>query len=552
MGRQKLNNHAQIGQIRDNMVDLVGGKDPSGNALFLQRLGLAKKYKAETEGQRLENVLTGHKGSAIDQGLSNEELMKTPLMYSMLANTGDAKGLMEASEIMQLLPDKKNLQKNDVMASNMLLNIGGREVQPDAEQLLLNEVNNLFPGSTENPNSITPWTEDDRMRAFAHRSDKAPGADSVFSVLAQDKLRKTKPIYTAADVAKAEQYRALTPEMVLTEKAKKLPDIALANQRNSMTPHMVGKSLAEKTEILARVDETIHSMDLAEAESMQTQQKLISEGNLAEAKKQKTIVEMNSGKKLAAQELLELQAKTSLHWVGVEKVIDDIANNQFESALEGLRIIEETNTEKLAGQVESQEILRVKELVNNLKSTGIQQQAEHKLRVKKEQRLIDKTSAEITTEQTLLPRNVAKINQQTATSAAGEQSKIAETMLFDSKDQGQRIENYNLLKFGEDGSPSKTSSSKSSENSYTKELGKSSGKLEEPLKIVDPDSGEESTFQPLHRQRLAKAKSKGGEKGAFDYLYSLGKTPKEQFLIMAKQFNWSEDKLEGMLGSLSK
>ena len=152
-----------------------------------------------------------------------------------------------------------------------------------------------------------------------------------------------------------------------------------------MTP-LQAALLRGKTSVqLANVEKIIQGIAFDEAESMQTQQKLINEGNLAEARKNKVNVEMNSNKKIAAQKLLELKASTALGWAGVEKVISDIGNNDMISAMKSLLILEQTNTEKLQGDVEKQQIERIKEVINNLKAHGKQQQNESDTRVEKGQ-----------------------------------------------------------------------------------------------------------------------------------------------------------------------
>ena len=94
---------SSFGDTLGQLVAPGGGQDYAKMALIGQRGALANKYLSETEGQALKNKLTGHRVSAIDQGLLNEEMKSNPLWYSMLANTKDAKGLMEAHKINELL-----------------------------------------------------------------------------------------------------------------------------------------------------------------------------------------------------------------------------------------------------------------------------------------------------------------------------------------------------------------------------------------------------------------------------------------------------------------
>ena len=83
-------------------------------------------------------------------------------------------------------------------------------------------------------------------------------------------------------------------------------------------------------------------------------------------------------------------------------------------------------------------------------------------------------------------------------------------------------------------------------------MGVSSGKYAQPLTVTDPDKSDmKYTLQPTMRIRLAEAVNNKGEIGGFQYLKSIGKTPKEQVLFMASQFGWSEDKIEDFLDSLN-
>jgi len=553
--------HDYVASFGDSLSRLVapgGGQDYAKMALIGQRGALANKYLSETEGQALKNKLTGHQVSAIDQGLLNEEMKSNPFWYSMLANTKDAKGLMEAHKINELLAGDKDLQaelikqaRTKTHAGDVLT--GGRP--PTELELAMNVADEMEGDIIDLPDEV-PYSDKEREGAMLYLHGK-PGT-------------------TLTDIARAMQIDKTTPGKVnLLEKQAGVQEAEIGvkgaeqKQIETMTP-LQAALLRGKTSVqLANVEKIIQGMALDEAESMQTQQKLINEGNLAEARKNKVNVEMNSNKKIAAQKLLELKASTALEWAGVEKVISDIGNNDMISAMKSLLILEQTNTEKLQGDVEKQQIKRIKELINNLKAHGKQQQNESDTRV-------DKTKAQTTQVRVETASDAEESDAKVDLLRQKGETELQKTKLEESKDQGQRIENYNLLKSGAK-EPAKIKTSTTSKKTgsgtgdiYADELAKNSAKYAKPIVVTvnpgDPDPwgwgdaipAEEYTLQPTDARRLVDAAKTGfegnppGEVSAFSYLSKIAKTPKAAVHLMHHMFNWTDDKRDKYLESLEE
>ena len=534
-----------VNSIGRNIADLMlPNRNYADSALIGQRGALANKYLSETEGQALENELTGHKLSAIEQALLDPEFKNLGIFgYSSLANPANAETLMKAGTEAALRGDEVEQAGLKTLAQKMLLGIGGRP--PGPSEIELNVADEMEADERQLPEEV-PWSMTDKLGAFAFLSNKAPGAGATFTEEDQLNLRASTPQYTLADIALGKQRDALTPHLIKEVQAKSQPHLALAEQRRALTPHLVGKTVAEASEINAKVDRILHGMELAEAESMQTQQKLINEGKLAEAKIAKVNADIAIDRRVATETILKLQAAKALNWAGVDKLISDIANNDMISAVKTLKIVEETNTEKLKGQHEQAEINRIGHLINNIKAHGKQQQNESDTRV-------DKTKAQITDILVKTTDDSRKTQSEIDLLGQQEQTQIQKTKLEESKDQGQRIENYNLLKSGaSEPAKIKTGASSKSGDKLADSMGVSSGKYAQPLTVTDPDNSDmKYTLQPTMRIRLAEAVNNKGEIGGFQYLKSIGKTPKEQVLFMASQFGWSEDKIEDFLDSLN-
>ena len=549
---------SSFGDTLGQLVAPGGGQDYAKMALIGQRGALANKYLSETEGQALKNKLTGHRVSAIDQGLLNEEMKSNPLWYSMLANTKDAKGLMEAHKINELLRGDKDLQaelikqaRTKTHAGDVLT--GGRP--PTELELAMNVADEMEGDIIDLPDEV-PYSDKEREGAMLYLHGK-PGT-------------------TLTDTARAMQIDKTTPGKVsLLEREGGVHDAktskieAEQKQIETMTP-LQAALLRGKTSVqLANVEKIIQGIAFDEAESMQTQQKLINEGNLAEARKNKVNVEMNSNKKIAAQKLLELKASTALEWAGVEKVISDIGNNDMISAMKSLLILEQTNTEKLQGDVEKQQIERIKEVINNLKAHGKQQQNESDTRVEKGQ-------AQITDIQVKTADDSRKTQSEIDLLGQKQETEIQKTLLGERKDQEQGIKNYNLLKSGAS-EPAKIKTSTTSKKTgsgtgdiYADELAKNSAKYAKPIVVTvnpgDPDPwgwgdaipAEEYTLQPTDARRLVDAVKAGfggnppGEVSAFSYLSSIAKTPKAAVHLMHHMFNWTDDKRDKYLESLEE
>ena len=567
-----------VSSYGDTLGQLVAPEttDYGKRALMAQRIGAAKHNYAQAAHEDLKSKLTGYKIDAVDLGRNDPKFKDSPFMQSIFANVKNSHDMAQAMEIYELLKGKKEQQAQTTLAGNMMLDIGGRP--PGPSEIALNVADEMEAGEIPLPEEV-PWSMNDKLGAFAFLSGKAPGAGSTFTEEDQLNLRASQPQHTATDLARALMIEKTTPGKVnLLEKQGGVQDATTSKigaeqkQIETMTP-LQAALLRGKTSVqLANVEKIIQGMALDEAESMQTQQKLINEGNLAEARKNKVNVEMNSNRKIAAQKLLELKASTALEWAGVEKVISDIGNNDMISAMKSLLILEQTNTEKLQGDVEKQQIERIKVLINNLKAHGKQQQNESDTRV-------DKTKAQTTQVQVETASDAEESDAKVNLLAQQEQTQIQKTKLEESKDQGQRIENYNLLQSGakepgkiKPGTTSKTTStSKTTDTTdkpdhYDKELAKASAKYVEPLVITlnpgDPDPPgleifgnmpipkEEITLQPTDVRRTVAAHQNGGQSGAEKYLASIGTSPKDAIHFMHRLFNWTDEKRDQYLESL--
>ena len=382
------NKNQHIDSIGNNIMNLIapgGGQDYSDWALIGQRGALANKYLSETEGQALKNKLTGHKLSAIEKAMLDPKFKDLGIFgYSSLANPANAETLMKAGTVADLRPELVNQAELETLAHKMALHLPINESQDPGLELMHRDAvkQASLTGDTDHSELLK------EVGAEIEQGD--PGA--VFATPEQSKmaLALLGGRQHLTDRARAESITKQIPGKVnLLEKQSGVQEAEIGvkgaekTQIETLTP-LQAALLRGKTSVhLANVEKIIHGMALDEAESMQTQQKLIEEGKLAEARKNKVNVEMNSNKKMAAQKLLELKASTALEWAGVEKVISDIANNDMISALKSLKIVEETNTEKLKGDVEKQQIKRIKELINNLKAHGKQSEEESNARVDK-------------------------------------------------------------------------------------------------------------------------------------------------------------------------
>ena len=546
---------SSFGDTLGQLVAPGGGQDYAKMALIGQRGALANKYLSETEGQALKNKLTGYKIDAVDLGRNDPKFKDSPFMQSIFANVKNSHDMAQAMEIYELLKGKKEQQAQTTLAGNMMLDIGGRP--PGPSEIALNVADEMEADEIPLPEEV-PWSTDDKLGAFAFLSGKAPEAGSTFTEEDQLNLRASQPTHTATDLARALMIEKTTPGKVnllekqanvQTEKAGAIKDESSLNQ-----------------ELLKRKITSEESRNwLLTSQAMLENEKRLGVEN-------KTLQE----KVLGAERLNLLKSKTSLNWAEVDKVTSQIANGEYESALKGLETLAKIATEEGELSKVKQEVELVKQNILNLKATAEQQKNESAIRVKKDQAKVDLTRTEETQVQVEIASDAEESDAKVDLLRQQGETELQKTLLGESKDQGQRIKNYNLLKSGAS-EPGKiktsTTSKKTSSGTgdiYADELAKNSAKYAKPIVVTvnpgDPDPwgwgdaipAEEYTLQPTDARRLVDAVKAGfggnppGEVSAFSYLSSIAKTPKAAVHLMHHMFNWTDDKRDKYLESLEE
>ena len=276
-----------VNSIGSNIADLMlPNRNYADSALIAQRGTAARHNAAQAAIQELKKQEMDYAlGNAGDLGILERLGITNP--SDMLTAAKAQTELASRPDILEQLGQK-------TLAGNMMLNVGGRP--PGPREIALNVADEMEADERQLPEEV-PWSMNDKLGAFAFLSNKAPGAGATFTEEDQLNLRASQPTHTATDLARALMIEKTTPGKVnLLEKQAGVQEAEIGvkapeqKQIETMTP-LQAALLRGKTSVqLANVEKIIQGMALDEAESMQTQQKLINEGNLAEARKNKVNV----------------------------------------------------------------------------------------------------------------------------------------------------------------------------------------------------------------------------------------------------------------------
>lgn len=452
-----------LGRSYDNLQDLLLGKglgtgSGSGGltdlALMYQR-GTAGRHNLaqeanvleQTKGVGLENAMLQMRNDAtMEAGAGGYDPMQA-------VNPQWSKVLAEGLTENELREGKVNQQGMRSQAMQMLL--------PETPEARSARELQMFESGRGQEIGNLPHTEGELMRAFSLLSNKTSGAGDSFTMADKLGVRESDAykVGQLSDTARAMKIESTTdPAVALIES-----QIAGQEGKTSLTG-------AEKTRVealspleaaLLKVKEqqvigatsTAKELGQAKITTEGSRNWLVTAQSMKEVALRTAVEQKQVNDQVAAGKMaLQIQAKTALHWAGVDKFIADMANAEYESALNGLLTHEKTLAVKAESDAKvgltnqqteevKQDIERIKELINNLKSTGKHIEAK-----------IDQTNAGTTAIHVKTPREAALIEQKTDTSAAEEQSKIATTMLTDTKTRGEEWKLFEDMKDGISGS----------------------------------------------------------------------------------------------------
>ena len=159
---------AAIRGISSLLGSMALGRDPGDDALFRQRLELAKKYQAETEGVGLENaILLMRTDAAMQAGHEGYDNMKA---------TNPAQSLNLALAL------SENQKRPGYLEKQSMLNQARKMFLPEsAEDASVRELAMLESGAGDRIGEPR-YSEDDLMRAFNLFSGKTTGAGDSFTM----------------------------------------------------------------------------------------------------------------------------------------------------------------------------------------------------------------------------------------------------------------------------------------------------------------------------------------------------------------------------------
>jgi hypothetical protein len=426
----------------------TGSGNLSDLALMYQR-GTAGRHNLaqeanvleQTKGVGLENIMLEKRNQAAKD--AGNEGYNTMQAYNPQWSKVLAQGLTEN----ELREGKVNQQGMRSQAMQMLL--------PETSEARSLREEEMFESGRGQEIGELPHTEGELMRAFSLLSNKTSGAGDSFTMADKLGVRESDAykVGQLSDIARAMKIESTTDPAVALLEAKisgEEEEISLTGAKkkrlDTLSPLEAAILQVEKAQV---VGATLTAKELGQAKiTTEGSRNWLVTAQSMEAAARRTAVEQKqvNDQVAAGKMALQIQAKTTLHWAGVDKFIADMANAEYESALKGLLTHEQTLAVKaesdakvgLTNQREEevkQDIERIKELINNLKSTGKHIDAK-----------IDQTNAGTTAIHVKTPREAALIEQQTATSVAEEQSKIATTLLTDTKARGEEWSLYEAMK----------------------------------------------------------------------------------------------------------
>ena len=369
-------NNSQSSRAINEMGSLLGnmalGSDPSDDALFRQRLELAKKYKAETEGVGLKNTMLGMQNDATLQagheGYDNLQATN-PRFSQALA--------------LALTENKKRpgiLEKQGMMNQAMGMFLPRNPEEQDAAQWAALERGDMGPGGA----GVGPkHTEGDLMRAFNLFSGKTTGAGDSFTMADKQGLRDATPKYTLTDTEKANQVKSVT-DMLLGKNTAEI--MAIQDESTEKQKLLQAQALGVASTTSATASKTGAQEGAITAESAETvnllKQKVVKEQAATWVQRAtERAIRTNTRNKEAesGQKILQLQAQTGVFGAQTNAIVASIANKDYESALKGMKIATEAmvtsqlgaaNVEKITKQMEvlSQEVLNLQAEKSNKNS----------------------------------------------------------------------------------------------------------------------------------------------------------------------------------------
>jgi hypothetical protein len=437
-GKNPFHKSKYIDRISKNLQSLMlgeglgtgrGGSKLSDLALMQQRLS-AGRYneaqtaftEAETTGQLSENEKLAAQALAIKNATDNSTFSKMFGSNASLANIAAAH-----PQWFKVLAE--GLTENELRGGK----VNQQDMMSQAMQMFLPETPEARSARELQGNS--PHTEGELMRAFSLLSKNPSGAGDSFTMADKQGVRdsdayKVGQLSDKAKATKIEKETAPAVDLIKSkiagEKGKTSLTSAEKTRVETLSP-LEAALLEAKTEQVTGATATAKELGQAKITTEGSRNWLVTAQSMKEVAMRTAVEQKQVNDQVAAGKMaLQIEAKTALHWAGVDKFIADIANAEYESALNGLLTHEKTLSVKAESDAKvgltnqqteevKQDIKRIKELINNLKSTGKHIEAE-----------IDQTNAGTTL-----------INQKTDVQVQEAKSKIAETMLFDTKTRGE-------------------------------------------------------------------------------------------------------------------
>ena len=454
----KVVNRHQLPQGLGIIANMFKGTNPADNALFLQRALKAKGHQLDNTGTQRE--LDANLGMAGLESYGGQSAK----------NMGLDPSKMSSNELLlfaaQLAHSKK---KNDLALSHRTTS-GGISDQAAAAQKLTND-NALAEILLQNEG----LAGDKIVQETLNLEDEATNA----SALNDANILKTG---------------------------------AGTNKINQETQNLINAAGIDTRKGAADVDQT-------EAKTTQTQVETYDDSNLTQAKTAGVYSDIENEAKLtdanvdllkskvtvqnatrwlqvskaaaarsgtrnknaeSAARVLEIEASTGLLGEKAKQIIADIANEKYESALRGMKTATEAMVTTLVGGAKvdkfKQEMEVLKQEILNLQSTADNHKNESTARVRHTDGKTDLTAEETTQVQVETASGAKEVESRINLNAQKGETELQRALLGESKDQGQRIQNYNLLNAGakEPGKikpgtgTSKTGSGKTSQQDFRK------------------------------------------------------------------------------------
>jgi len=605
-------NNSQPSQAINGIGNLLGsmalGPDPSDDASFLTKLGLAKKYQQQTEGQRLQNLITGHRERAITQGEQGDTYD-----LSQLTNPQFADQLEKAKRLQELVPlEKRGLEIQNLAADKKRI----------ADANAMDVLSNTFLAKRQ-PQDMSWWKQPTGVDDETAGQMPMPSLEKDPALLERlNQASKRGDKEEVSKIAKAMMGGEMTEggswevggvaptRKVSTEDERMAASLQLFGPKN-LTKHTV-LTAKLKNEILAK-DDALKRLEILSGEKVglagvagKTKVGLAGvagevEVGLAEVLMKKEVgvdknkvlevVELDKNlqlKRAAVKEAeLSLQAKQEEMQLifGKGGSADRIATKKAELEAESKKLIAANAQLEETKRALKESIEQTKRSIEHSKQITLQKKEESDQKtIRAEAKNEVNKAIEKTKSENLLK---GKKDENTMLKALGiDKNDMLEKVGLDKREKWLEAQKYatDNKKIAEGKSTSNTLRTKARDgkpvkgDTYSEKLAGESVK-DSPSLIVTVDSGAEAEdnffsadkparekvqyiLPPVERRRLAKAHTQGrtgpdpanaADLAGITYLTEgIGRDPVEAIWLMWKQFNWSDKKRDDYLKVTNK